>query len=69
MTTHSSILAWEMPWTGSLVGYNPWGGKRVRHHLVTKQQQQSNLKTHTHTKTQDTVLFQQVNNIYLHWFI
>ena len=74
MTTHSSILAWEMPWTGSLVGYSPWGHKRVRYYLVTKQQQQSKLKTHTHTHThthtiQDTVLFQKVNNIYLHWFI
>ena len=28
MVTHSSILAWEIPWTeepGSL--YSPWGGK------------------------------------------
>ena len=25
MTTHSSILAWEIPWTRSLVGYSPWG--------------------------------------------
>ena len=25
MATHSSILAWETPWTGSLVGYSPWG--------------------------------------------
>ena len=50
MATHSSIFAWEMPWTGSPVGYSPWGHKRVRHYLVTKQQQ-SNLKTHTHTQS------------------
>ena len=31
MAIHSSILAWEIPWTESLVGYNPWGRKRVRH--------------------------------------
>jgi len=24
MATHSSILAWEIPWTRSLVGYSPW---------------------------------------------
>ena len=24
MATHSSILAWRIPWTESLVGYNPW---------------------------------------------
>ena len=27
MTTHSSILAWEIPWTEELVGYSPWGCK------------------------------------------
>ena len=27
MTTHSSILAWEIPWTESRVGYSPWGGR------------------------------------------
>ena len=28
MATHSSILAWRIPWMGrSLVGYNPWGCK------------------------------------------
>ena len=26
--THSSILAWRIPWTErSLAGYSPWGGK------------------------------------------
>ena len=44
MATQSSILAWEIPWTEepgqrSLVGYSPWGHKRVIHDLVTKQQQ------------------------------
>ena len=24
MATHSSTLAWKIPWTGSLVGYNLW---------------------------------------------
>ena len=27
MATHSSILAWIIPWTESLVGYSPWTGK------------------------------------------
>ena len=27
MATHSSILAWRIPWQKSLVGYSPWGGK------------------------------------------
>ena len=37
MATHSSILAWEIPGQRSLAGYSPWGCKRVRHDLVTKQ--------------------------------
>ena len=27
MATHSSIFAWEIPWTESLVGYSPWRHK------------------------------------------
>ena len=38
MATHSSILAWESPRTEELVGYSPWGQKRVGHGLVTKQE-------------------------------
>ena len=30
MATHSSVLAWKIPWTESPVGYSP-GGRRVRH--------------------------------------
>ena len=39
MTTHSSILAWgNSMGQRSLVGYGPWGCKRVRHTLAIKQQ-------------------------------
>ena len=44
IATHSSILAWEIPWKESLAGYSPWGHKRVRHDLVTKQQQQKDME-------------------------
>ena len=27
MATHSSTLAWEIPWTEGLVGYSPWSSK------------------------------------------
>ena len=37
METHSSVLAWEIPWTENAGGYSPWGPKRVRHDLATKQ--------------------------------
>ena len=37
MATHSSILAWEIPWTEEPGGlHSPWGHKRVGHNLVTK---------------------------------
>ena len=29
MATHSSILAWKIPWQRSLVGYGPWGHKEL----------------------------------------
>jgi len=38
MATHSSIPAWEIPWMRSLMGCSPWGRKRVRLELATKQQ-------------------------------
>ena len=37
MATHSSILAWEMPWTEEPGGLQSIGPQRVRHDLVTKQ--------------------------------
>ena len=29
MATHSSTLAWEIPWTEDLVGYSPWDCKEL----------------------------------------
>ena len=29
MATHSSVLAWRIPWRRSLVGYSPWGRKEL----------------------------------------
>ena len=43
MATHSSILAWEIPWReepGGILGSGVGGGhERVRHDLATKTQQ------------------------------
>ena len=39
MTTHSSILAWEIPWTEEPGGLQSMGSKKTGHDLVTKQQQ------------------------------
>ena len=45
MTTHSSILAWEIPWTGETEGLQSMGWQRVRHDLATYQQQPPKLVT------------------------
>ena len=38
MVTHSSILAWGIPWTEELAGYSPGGwSQRVGQDLATKQ--------------------------------
>jgi len=39
MATHSSILAWETPWTEELGWLQSMGSQRVRHDLATEQQQ------------------------------
>ena len=31
MATHSSILAWRIPWIEESGGYRPWGCKRVEY--------------------------------------
>ena len=39
MATHSSILAWEIPWTEESGGHQSTGSWSVGHNLATKQQQ------------------------------
>ena len=36
MATHSSILAWRIPWTKEPAGLQSMGSQRVGHDLVTK---------------------------------
>ena len=43
MTTYSSILAWEIPWTEKPNRLQSKGLPSVGHSLVTKQQQQSDI--------------------------
>ena len=40
MATHSSILAWRIPWTEELGGLQSIGLQRVGHNLATVKQQQ-----------------------------
>ena len=44
MATHSSILVWRIPWTEEPGGLQSLGLPRVRHNLVTQQQQQQFIK-------------------------
>ena len=44
MTTHCSILAWEIPWTEESGGLQSVGSQRVRHNLVTE-----HVRAHRHT--------------------
>ena len=39
MATHASVLAWRIPWTEEPGGLQFMGLQRVRHDLVTNQQQ------------------------------
>ena len=43
MATHSSIFAWNIPWSERLAGYSPWGHKELvtKSCLATKQQRHS----------------------------
>ena len=41
MATHSSILAWRIPWTEEPGRLQSMGLQRIRHDLATKQQQKT----------------------------
>ena len=41
MATHSSLLAWKIPWTEEPGGLQAMGSQRVGHNLATKQQKPS----------------------------
>ena len=41
MATHSSVLAWKIPWTEEAGGLQSMGLQRIRHNLASKQQQQT----------------------------
>ena len=38
MTTHSSILAWRIPWTDEPGGLQSMGSQKIGHDLETEQQ-------------------------------
>ena len=52
MATHSSILAWKIPWMEEPGGYSPWGRKELD---MTERL----THTHTHTHTHDCMYLLQ----------
>ena len=46
MATHSSLLAWRIPWAEEPGGLQSTGLKRVEHDLMTKQQQKFKTEYH-----------------------
>ena len=48
MATHSSILAWRIPWTEEPGGLQSLGSQRVRHDSATKQQLVLKNQCHLH---------------------
>ena len=48
MVTHSSVLAWEIPWTEEPVGLHSMGSQRVGHDWANE-----HAGTHTHTHAED----------------
>ena len=49
MATHSSILAWKIPWTEEPGGPQSMGSQRVGHNWATEHTQYRYMYTHTHT--------------------
>ena len=59
MTTHSTILAWRIPWTVEPGGLQSLGSQRVGHDLVTKQnnhKEREKLKKWRHFKRETASL-------------
>ena len=59
MATHSSILAWKIPWTEEFIGW-----QRAGHNWVTN----IHTHTHTHTHTYYTILYYTIP-YYRHFII
>ena len=52
MATHSSILAWKIPWTQKSGRLQSIGSQRIEHNLMTKQNNVNNQKIKKNKTTQ-----------------
>ena len=67
MATHSSILAWRIPWTEEPGGLQSMGSHRIRHNWVIKR-----THTHTHTHTHTRLLLAKIVGWFEHqqrWYL
>lgn len=62
MAIRSSILAWRIPWTEKPGGQSPWGRKRIRYNLVTKEQQTEAVKGRDQTRCSHGATFYEVSS-------
>ena len=69
MATHSSVLAWRIPGTGSLVGCHLWGRTESDTTEVTQQQQQQGGKTNFEMWPPVYFFVFENNFIYLFWTV
>ena len=51
MATHSSILAWRIPWTEETGGLQSLGSQRVRHNCVINTGQQGDQTSQSYRKS------------------
>ena len=57
MATHSSILAWRIPWTDEPGGLQSMESQRVGHDLATEQQQ------HIYILYNNTIIYNNINYV------
>ena len=61
MATHSSTLAWRIPWTESLAGYSLWGHKESDVTEVTTHAR-THARTHAHTDRSRMVVAKELGD-------
>ena len=61
IATHSNILAWRSHGQRNLVGYSPWGCKRVRHSLTNN----NNIYIHIHVIYMHTCMISCFSYMYV----
>ena len=57
MATHSSNLAWEIPWTEEPGGLQSMGSPRIGHDFATKHAHTMGKKTQNNTKRLDKIVY------------